>query len=115
LIYKGLTPEVHWTHSSGALLDWGVCAAVTSCPSQPDKTGTKNSVGGIVFAVGLGLSDDAFRLLIDDWIVPRLVQTFVEQEANLEIAFCSEKKPVRSVLEVSSLRGVAHSGIKLPE
>jgi hypothetical protein len=61
---------------------------------------------------GLGLSDEQFIPLIEDWIAPRLVQLFVDQETNPELAMSCEKKPVRSDAEFPSAHCVPKDGIR---
>ena len=62
----------------------------------------------LIVPIGLGLSRDEFQPLVDDWIVPRLVQTFVEQKANYVISRSSEKKPTHSVSLVPPSRFAKH-------
>jgi hypothetical protein len=71
---------------------------------KSEQRSSRKRYDGLLVPVGLGLSEDAFRPLMDDWIVPRLVQTLVEQGATLVISRCFEKKPISSVSVISPSR-----------
>jgi hypothetical protein len=75
-------------------------------PQKSERRSSRKRYHHLIVPAGLGLNEDDFRLLIDDWIVPRLVQTLVD----LGVSQYSDKKLICSVSVISPSRIASNQG-----